>query len=120
MALPVSEKNERQALDTVADACNKALNEMVDIGASHNNDASTPSGLCAVVRESELKALSRTLEFVNREKEALDLKEYYQERRLKSMGLDPTDWNPEGSDSYSEDDDLAFGQSRAPGSGLDW
>jgi len=122
MALPVSERNEREALDTVTDACQKALDDM-EVGVAGDIDLLSPVGLCAIVRESERKALSRTLQFLSREKEALDLKEYYQERRLKSMGLD-SEWSPEGSgssDSYDDyDDDLAFGQSRAPGSGLDW
>merc|ERR1712008_469083 len=100
MSLPVSERNERDVLDEI-DGTKRAKR------------------LCAVVREAERKALTRTLEFVQREKEALDLKEYYQERRLKDLGLD-SDWNPdEDSTGYDMDDELGYGQVRAPGS-LDW
>lgn len=122
MSMPVSETNERDVLDAIANACNKGLVEMEGVEDSVSDDVMLPTSLCAIVRKSENKALSRTIEYVNREKEALDLKEYYQERRLKELGLD-SDWNPEDSgvaagDPYG-DDDMSFGQRRAPGS-LDW
>jgi Rubisco LSMT substrate-binding. len=126
MSMPVSEGNERDVLDAIANLCSKGLDEMEgvedDESVSDEVDGMSPASLCAIVRKSEHKALSRTIEYVNREKEALDLKEYYQERRLKDLGLD-SDWNPEESgaaagDPYG-DDDMAFGQRRAPGS-LDW
>lgn len=127
MSLPVSEINERSALEAIASSCSAALNDMMkDESIDNDNqepvDDGSPSNLCAIIRASESKALTRTLEFVNREKEALDLKEYYQERRLKDLGLD-SDWNPDESSSknlYGDDEDaLGYGQSRAPGS-LDW
>jgi [ribulose-bisphosphate carboxylase]-lysine N-methyltransferase len=128
MSLPVSEKNERAVMDTIGEACTKALEDMglkadddgefkVDTESIDENDVS-PTGLTAVVRGAEQKALSKTLEFVNREKEALDLKEYYQERRLKDLGLD-SEWSPDDYSSFDPDEDMGFGQSRAPGS-LDW
>jgi hypothetical protein len=56
------------------------------------------------------------MEFLQREKEALDLKEYYQERRLKELGLN-SEWSPE--DDIGED--LSFGRTRAPGGAdYDW
>jgi [ribulose-bisphosphate carboxylase]-lysine N-methyltransferase len=95
---------------------------MQEIESSVDDDLSSPAQLCSTVRASETKALSRTLEYVNREKEALDLKEYYQERRLKDLNLN-SDWNPDEGpargDVYDEDD-ISFGQARAPGSSLDW
>lgn len=121
MSMPVSEINEKDALDTIADSCTKALKDMegMDVIYDDSLGKASPLNLCAIVKESESKALSRTLEYVNREKEALDLKEYYQERRLKDLGLD-SDWNPDESSSvYPEDDELGYGQMRAPGS-LDW
>jgi len=121
MSLPVSEPNERTVLETIANSCSKALAGMEGIEAPEDEDENSPQSLCAIVRESETKALSRTLEYVEREKEALDLKEYYQERRLKDLGLD-SEWNPDESGSAlgdDYDDDLSFGQTRAPGS-LDW
>eukprot|EP00554_Chaetoceros_debilis_P015148 CAMPEP_0194121596 /NCGR_PEP_ID=MMETSP0150-20130528/47635_1 /TAXON_ID=122233 /ORGANISM="Chaetoceros debilis, Strain MM31A-1" /LENGTH=579 /DNA_ID=CAMNT_0038814103 /DNA_START=194 /DNA_END=1933 /DNA_ORIENTATION=+ len=129
MSEPVSEPNERAVLDAIESACSKALKSMegTDTGVTSDDDNSeeidpnSPASLCAILRESETRALSRTMEFVNREKEALDLKVYYQERRLQDLGLD-SEWNnpDEGgsADAYA-DDDLGFGQSRAPGS-LDW
>jgi len=129
MSMPVSEGNERDVLDTIANACSKALTEIDEIEKEIGDDnkepaIGSPAELCLVVREAERKALSRTLEFVSREKEALDLKEYYQERRLKDLGLD-SEWNAEespglGLDEYDEDG-LSFGQTRMPGGGgLDW
>ena len=121
MSMPVSEPNERAVLDTIANACSKGLASMKSIEENNDEDENSPVSLCAAVMESEKRALSRTLEYVNREKEALDLKEYYQERRLKDLGLD-SEWNPDegplSSDPYG-DDDISFGQTRAPGS-LDW
>jgi len=119
MSLPVSERNERDVLDAIADACSTALGEMVGVGVDEVDGTKRTERLCAVVREAERRALTRTLEFVQREKEALDLKEYYQERRLDDLGLD-SDWNPdEDSTGYDMDDELWYGQVRAPGS-LDW
>jgi len=126
MSLPVSERNERDSLEAVADACSAALGGME--GASlekvlaDGGSGDDPSVLCAVVRESEGRALGRTLEFVNREKEALDLKEYYQERRLKDLGLD-SEWNTDESSAkgsaFDVDDELGYGQVRTPGN-MDW
>lgn len=116
MSLPVSEKNERIVLESVASTCAKALEEMGD--KSEDLEGFNPSSLCSIVRETETRALTRTLEFVDREKEALDLKEYYQERRLKDLGLD-SDWNPDEQTYGEDEDDLSYGQTRAPG-GLDW
>ena len=75
----------------------------------------SPASLCAIVRESEHKALTRTLEFVGREKEALDLKEYYQTRRLKDLGLD-SEWSPDDKPPTGDEDFLDYGQTRIPGS----
>lgn len=109
MELPVSEKNELDVVNMITEVCQKALSELNDC----------PDGgpaMCSKLRESELKALSRTVEYLQREKEALDLKEYYQERRLKELGLDST-WSPEDD----MDPDRTFGQARAPGGAdYDW
>ena len=116
MSMPVSEKNERSVLESIVSTCTKALQEMGD--NSDDLEGSSPSSLCDIVRETEKRALTRTLEFVDREKEALDLKEYYQERRLKDLGLD-SDWTPDEEPFGQDEDDLSYGQTRAPG-GLDW
>ena len=51
-----------------------------------------------MVRESELEALERTLVYMKQEAKALDLKEYYQERRLNWM----------------REDEVGFGGTRVP------
>jgi len=109
MSLPVSERNELAVIMLISEQCEKALEDLEQC----------PEGgpdVCTQLRSSEKKAITRTLEFLRREKEALDLKEYYQERRLKDLGLD-SDWSQE--DDMSED--LGFGQTRAPGGAdYDW
>lgn len=112
MSEPVSEDNERGVVTTVINACENALKEMDEISNEEGNALSPKLQLCALVRESERQALENTLEYVKQEAEALDLKEYYQERRLKNLGLD-SDWNPE--------DDVSFGGTRVPGgANYDW
>jgi [ribulose-bisphosphate carboxylase]-lysine N-methyltransferase len=110
MALPVSEMNELEVVNAIIEACQKALDDL----------AACPSGgpeVCAQVREAETKALTKTVEYLKREKEALDLKEYYQERRLKDLGLD-SEWSPEDD---MVDPELGFGQTRVPGGAdYDW
>jgi [ribulose-bisphosphate carboxylase]-lysine N-methyltransferase len=110
MELPVSEMNELDVVNTITEACQTALDDF----------AQCPEGgpsICSQLRESESQALTRTIEYLQREKEALDLKEYYQERRLKDLGLD-SPWSPEDD---IIDSDLSFGQTRAPGGAdYDW
>ena len=124
MGLPVSEANERSVVEEIEAACTKALEEMNAIekdggGDETDENDTSPEGLCAIVRDAERKALTRTSEYMQREREALDLKEYYQERRLKDLGLD-SEWDPE-SDMGFDDDELNYGQTRLPGGGdLDW
>ena len=113
---PVSEDNERGVVNAVIEACQNALSEMTSGGGENDDtDGESSSGmdrLCSMVRESEREALGRTLVYMKQEAEALDLKEYYQERRLKSLGLD-SDWTPE--------DDVSFGGTRLPGTAnYDW
>jgi [ribulose-bisphosphate carboxylase]/[fructose-bisphosphate aldolase]-lysine N-methyltransferase len=109
MELPVSEKNELDVITMITEACEKAMADF----------SSCPEGgpvICSKLRESETKALTRTVEYLQREKEALDLKEYYQERRLKELGLDST-WSPEDD----MDPERVYGQSRSPGGAdYDW
>jgi len=109
MSMPVSEGNELNVVNAISDACQKAINDLE--GCPDGGPA-----ICKQLRESETRALSRTLGYLQREKEALDLKEYYQERRLKDLGLD-SDWSPE--DDMAPD--LGYGQTRAPGGAdYDW
>jgi len=111
MALPVSERNEMAVIKQISELCEKALEDL-------NQCREGGPEVCTKLRASEVKALTRTLEYLRREKEALDLKEYYQERRLKDLGLD-SEWSPE--DDMTGPDDLAFGQTRAPGGAdYDW
>lgn len=112
MSEPVSEENERAVVTAVIDACQNALSDMMDDDTVAGDDKSEKDQLCLMVRESERDALSRTLKFMQQEATALDLKEYYQVRRLKSLGLD-SEWTPE--------DEMGFGATRVPGGAdYDW
>jgi [ribulose-bisphosphate carboxylase]-lysine N-methyltransferase len=121
MALPVSERNELAVTTWIIELLQTALEELgVTQGDDQKDNKNSNSGgpeVCTKLRESETKALTKTLEFLLREKEALDLKEYYQERRLKDLGLD-SDWSQEEDMSSP---DLGFGQTRVPGGAdYDW
>lgn len=62
--------------------------------------------MCETVRKAETPVLKGVLSYIEREMEGLDLKEYYQERRLKSLNLD-SPWDPERdvtSDSMGDED----------------
>ena len=110
MSLPVSEKNELEVVNAIMEVCEAAVEEL-------NQCPEGGPDVCTKLRESETKALTKTVEYLQREKEALDLKEYYQERRLKDLGLD-SEWSPEDE---MADPDLGFGQTRMPGGAdYDW
>jgi len=88
MSEPVSEDNERLAVAAVIDACENALADMDEFDGASEDCQSEKEKWCSMVRDSEREAIDRTLNYVKQESEALDLKEYYQERRLKSLNLD--------------------------------
>lgn len=109
MSMPVSETNELQAMNVITDKCQETLDEFAD----------RPTGgpeMCDQVCEAERKALTKVLEFLNLEKEALDLKEYYQERRLKDLGLN-SDWSKE--EDFGADPDAGSARLSAGGD-FDW
>jgi [ribulose-bisphosphate carboxylase]-lysine N-methyltransferase len=128
MSQPVSAQNELVVVEAVLKLCSAALEEIEAVSTSPENDEQisllnrerdendpvTPEVLCATVRAVEGKALRRMKEYMVADRDALDLKEYYQERRLKDLGLD-SQWDPENSD-------VGWAStSRKPGGGeLDW
>ncbi|VEU39926.1 unnamed protein product [Pseudo-nitzschia multistriata] len=115
MAYPVSEKNEFAVVESIAQLCETAMEDMKSCPEPEQEGPN--SEVCAKLRASETRALRRTLEYMLRDKEALDLKEYYQERRLKDLGLD-SEWSPEDDIG---DPDLNWGQTRSPGGAdFDW
>jgi [ribulose-bisphosphate carboxylase]/[fructose-bisphosphate aldolase]-lysine N-methyltransferase len=112
MSMPVSEQNELLVLNEIVSICEDIIN--------NDFNQALPGGpeICIRLRELETKALARTISYIQREKQAVDLKEYYQERRLKDLGLDSA-WN---SDDDNDDmDSPSFGQTRRPGGAdYDW
>jgi [ribulose-bisphosphate carboxylase]-lysine N-methyltransferase len=114
MSLPVSEMNERAVVNEIMASCTKSLNEMGSVEEKDETlkeDETSPKSLCYTVRSLESKVLTRMLEHMKRESEALDLKEYYQERRLRELGMD-SEWDPDAMNS-----DVGWGQKRIPGGG---
>ena len=105
----------------ISERCQEGLAELND-AASEADDAQavasgddSPSGqrkrAVAAVRRGERVALSASLGWWQRDLELLNLKEYYQERRLKDLGLDK-EWS-------EEDIDMQDPGGRQAGS-LDW
>eukprot|EP00550_Attheya_septentrionalis_P002159 CAMPEP_0198293178 /NCGR_PEP_ID=MMETSP1449-20131203/16032_1 /TAXON_ID=420275 /ORGANISM="Attheya septentrionalis, Strain CCMP2084" /LENGTH=590 /DNA_ID=CAMNT_0043992689 /DNA_START=93 /DNA_END=1866 /DNA_ORIENTATION=- len=114
MELPVSVSNERAALTSLRSLCEGHIQDMdaVEVAKQQpQEDSSTATATttltkqqaqCKRVRDLERLALQRTMDYLQRDVEALDLKEYYQERRLKDLGLD-SEWS---DDDDSEEDGL--------------
>ena len=120
MSYPVSEQNERLVLDSIIKACDEALNEINSFDEAEDsiieNDVTSiiNKRACATLRNVERRAIKRVREYVQRESEALDLKEYYQERRLKDLGLD-TPW-----DGDERNPDVGWGARKPGDGGIDW
>ncbi|GMI55882.1 hypothetical protein ScalyP_jg9108 [Parmales sp. scaly parma] len=64
--------------------------------------------LCAVVRDVEIRALMKLKNFIARDRQAIDLKKYYAERRLADLNLDQP-YNMENSANVNEFGGLAGG-----------
>ena len=119
MSLPVSEQNELAVVNSITELCRSNLDEFAACPTSETTENPFVD-VCNRIRASETVALEKTVAFLQREKEALDLKEYYQERRLKDLGLD-SEWSSEDDNAFALGEDLAFGQTRAPGGAdYDW
>lgn len=112
LSLPISKPNEQLVLESIRNECKAVLETLsttTAAGDDDDDDASTMSSLFDEVRSVENEALRATLEWCEVEIASLDNKEYYQERRLKDLGLD-TEWSA---------DEAQFTAGRAPGS-VDW
>jgi hypothetical protein len=102
LQLPVSEENERDALQDVADFASAVLERFAEQGNSVQTDLQTlaeadragrPYALSAV-RYAERRALETVLRAAQSRQGNLkgaNAPEYYQERRLNAMGLQPMD-----------------------------
>lgn len=105
VALPVSETNELAVGALVSSRAKQAL-DMIEASAPKRKDAAaartgclqdaatTPAALAEAVASGERDALLATLGWWARDAELVKQKEFYQERRLKEMGLDKP-WSPE-------------------------
>jgi hypothetical protein len=82
LGAPISRENEAAVIKAVADEAEAAREGMLD----------ETSGIYERLRSAELDALEATQRWADAEVLTLPAKEYYQERRLKSLGLD-TEWD---------------------------
>lgn len=120
MSVPVSEANEKSVLDAIIKKCEESLAEMKDFDAATDKDMISDDSIsinersCAEIRDTERRALYQAIEYLQRESEALDLKEYYQERRLKDLGLD-SPW-----DGDERNPDVGWGARKPGDGGIDW
>ena len=93
MGLPVSLPNEKSVYDYICKICTSTLAKFDSAETLTTNLQNTGDGRpdrlkkAAGVRNVEKEILLKTLNRLERESTALDLKEYYQERRLKELQL---------------------------------
>lgn len=100
LQLPVSEENERAALSDICARCNAALDSF---GGSVQSDLQTLAEaskdsreyVLAAVRYAERRALQAARRASETQLDALGGLEYYQERRLASLGLQPIETEEE-------------------------
>ena len=109
LALPISKQNEQACLDALKGECLATKNSLLLEDSDEKKKDAPLSDLLDEVRQIEIKALDATLNWVSADIATLDSKEYYQERRLRDLGLD-TEWSAEESQ---------WSGSRTPG-GVDW
>lgn len=94
LQLPVSPANEESALRDGLERCNEALAGLVgsvqaDLGALAEAEDGSASFRMATVRYSERRALEASARWFEAQLERLNGLEYYQDRRLRSLGLEP-------------------------------
>ena len=98
LASPISPENEAACLEAFkreADALRDAL-----LQAGPADDAGAPDARYEALRRIEIDALDATVDWVAAEVSVLGAKEYYQERRLKDLGLD-TDWTEDEGNQWT-------------------
>jgi [ribulose-bisphosphate carboxylase]/[fructose-bisphosphate aldolase]-lysine N-methyltransferase len=124
MSVPVSEANELAVVEYLLETCQAALDEFAacPLPTDDGTTATTPTAvdsLCRQLRAAETSVLERLVTIMEQEKQGLHLKEYYQERRLKDLGLDSV-WTPE--DDLEEADITGnYSPTRTPGGAdYDW
>ncbi len=90
LGAPISRENEAAVIQAVSDEAAAAREGMLD----------ETTGIYEQLRSAELDALEATQRWADAEVLALPAKEYYQERRLKSLGLD-TEWDEDEGNQWS-------------------
>lgn len=103
---PISEKNEYAALDDVLAYVRETLDRFASAGCTVGDDLYTASKaaknsrdyVIASLRYAERRALEAALRAINQKIAEVASLDFYQERRLTSLGLDPIS-NPEELDA---------------------
>jgi len=84
----------------------KEFSKFMEVGGGEGGGVELE--LCAVVRDVEIRALMKLKNFIARDRQAIDLKKYYAERRLADLNLDQP-YNMENSANVNEFGGLAGG-----------
>ena len=87
MAEPVSEKNEISCFESIVDFCETALEDKKQL-EGNVMEGNPLEMTCKELANIESEALTKLVNFIKRDREAMDLKLYYAERRLKELNLD--------------------------------
>ena len=90
LGAPISRENEAAVIQAVSD----------EAAAARDGMLVETIGIYEQLRSAELDALEATQRWADAEVLALPAKEYYQERRLKSLGLD-TEWDEDEGNQWS-------------------
>ncbi|CAM9671394.1 unnamed protein product [Chrysoparadoxa australica] len=85
MSEPVSQTNEKAMLDYLSQRC---LAELAKMQQPISSSSSYRLRVCTELRTREMSCLERMVTWCRMDGEALDRKTYYQERRLRDLGLD--------------------------------
>ena len=94
LAAPISPDNERAALEAVRAEADALQRTLLDAGPAAGD------ARFEALRRTELDALDATLNWVAADLSMLAGKEYYQEKRLKSLGLD-TEWSEDEGNQWT-------------------
>jgi len=87
MAEPVSERNENDCFSAILDFCSSSMEDKQSV-EKLIDPSDACEKLCGEVLKIEKDALKKLEGYVKRDREAMDLKSYYADRRLKELNLD--------------------------------
>ena len=108
---PVSETNERAVCELLIGRCEEGVRILQEIDQETKGARGYVSDMARLVRQTEIDQMEQVTKYIRRDMEALDLKLYYQERRLKELNLDS---------AWGDEADVMVDSGFSRGSGFDW